>query len=163
MLPWEGRVRIVCRRSCIAGKRGLAHASRLAPVRTGALRTSRPHSSASPLFMSFFVDYTSGVFSCDDFASMLRTMESYLFSRAVCDMDTISLRKFFLSVIARLGAVRDDGGNIREAYEVILLGEEWTARRMPATTCSSGRSGRATAMRSSGAFTCSPRLRAAGT
>lgn len=35
------------------------------------------------------------------------------------------------SVIARLNAVRDDGGNIREAYEAILLGEEGTARRMP--------------------------------
>lgn len=31
----------------------------------------------------------------------------------------------------RLNAVRDDGGNIREAYEAILLGEEGTARRMP--------------------------------
>lgn len=34
-------------------------------------------------------------------------------------------------MIARLNAVRDDGGNIREAYEAILLGEEGTARRMP--------------------------------
>ena len=34
------------------------------------------------------------------------------------------------SVIARLNAVRDDGGNIREAYEAILLGEEGTARCM---------------------------------
>lgn len=34
-------------------------------------------------------------------------------------------------MVARLNAVRDDGGNIREAYETILLGEEGTARRMP--------------------------------
>ena len=34
-------------------------------------------------------------------------------------------------MIARLNAVSDDGGNIREAYEAILLGEEGTARRMP--------------------------------
>jgi len=34
-------------------------------------------------------------------------------------------------VIARLNAARDDGGNIREAYEAILLGEEGAARRMP--------------------------------
>ena len=34
-------------------------------------------------------------------------------------------------MIARLNAVRDDGGNVREAYEAILLGEEGTARRMP--------------------------------
>ena len=41
-------------------------------------------------------------------------MESYLFRRAVCDVATNSLNKFFSSVIARLNAVRDDGGNIRE-------------------------------------------------
>ena len=41
------------------------------------------------------------------------------------------MNKFFSPVIARLSAVRDDGGNIREAYEGILLGEEGTARRMP--------------------------------
>lgn len=35
------------------------------------------------------------------------------------------------SVNSRLNTVRDDGGNIRESYETILLGEEGTARRMP--------------------------------
>ena len=49
----------------------------------------------------------------------------------MCDVATNSLNKFFSSVIARLNAVRDDGGNVREAYEAILLGEEGTARRMP--------------------------------
>ncbi|HIY79815.1 MAG TPA: hypothetical protein IAA42_05205 [Candidatus Olsenella excrementavium] len=34
-------------------------------------------------------------------------------------------------MIARLNAVRDDGGDIREAFGAILLGEEGTARRMP--------------------------------
>lgn len=62
---------------------------------------------------------------------MLRTTESYLFRCSVCDVATNSLNKFFSSVIARLNAVRDDGGNIREVYEAILLGEEGTARRMP--------------------------------
>ena len=81
--------------------------------------------------MSFFEDYVGDFLSHDDFASMLRTTESYLFRRSVCDVATNSLNKFFSSVIARLNAVRDDGGNIREAYEAILLGEEGTARRMP--------------------------------
>ena len=62
---------------------------------------------------------------------MLRAVESYLFRRSVCDVATNGLNKFFSSVIARLNAVRDDGGNIREAYEAILLGEERAARRMP--------------------------------
>ena len=88
-------------------------------------------SVVNPLLMSFFEDYVGSVFSHDDFCSMLRTTESYLFRRSVCDVATNSLNKFFPSVIARLNAVRDDGGNIREAYEAILLGEEGTARRMP--------------------------------
>lgn len=85
----------------------------------------------NPLLMSLFEDYRDGALSHDDFASILRTAESYLFRRAACDVATNSLNKFFSSVIARLNAVRDDGGNIREAYEAILLGEEGTARRMP--------------------------------
>ena len=68
---------------------------------------------------------------CASFASMLRTTESYLFRRTVCDVATNSLNKFFSSAIARLNVVRDDGGDIRESYEAILLGEEGTARRMP--------------------------------
>ena len=88
-------------------------------------------SVVNPLLMSFFEDYISGSLSHDDLASMLRTTESYLFRRSVCDVATNSLNKFFSSVIARLNAVRDDGGNIREAFEAILLGEEGTARRMP--------------------------------
>ena len=88
-------------------------------------------SVVNPLLMSFFEDYVGDALSHDDFASMLSTTESYLFRRSVCDVATNSLNKFFSSVIARLNAVRDDGGNIREAYEAILLGEEGTARRMP--------------------------------
>ena len=88
-------------------------------------------SVVNPLLMSFFEDYVGDALSHDDFASMLRTTESYLFLRSVCDVATNSLNKFFSSVIARLSVVRDDGGNVREAYEAILLGEEGTARRMP--------------------------------
>ena len=88
-------------------------------------------SVVNPLIMSFFEGYASDALSHDDFASMLRTTESYLFRRAVCNVATNSLSTFFSSVIARLAAVRDDGGNIREAFEAVLPGEEGTARRMP--------------------------------
>ena len=110
--------------------------------RRGVLRSNNPlwilvHiqqlavSVVNPLLMSFFEDYVGGILSHDDFVSMLRATESYLFRRSVCDVATDSLNKFFSSVIARLNVVRDDGGNIREAFEAILLGEEGTARRMP--------------------------------
>ena len=86
---------------------------------------------ANPLLMSLFEDYRDGALSHEDFSSILRTTESYLFRRAACDVATNSLNKFFSSVIARLATVREDGGDIREAFEAILLGEEGTARRMP--------------------------------
>ena len=85
----------------------------------------------NPLLMSLFEDYRDGALSHEDFSSILRTTESYLFRRAACDVATNSLNKFFSSVIARLATVREDGGDIREAFEAILLGEEGTARRMP--------------------------------
>lgn len=90
-------------------------------------------SVVNPLLMSFFEDYADGKgpFTRDDLLAMLRTTESYLFRRSVCDVATNSLNKFFSSVIARLNAVQEEGGNYREAYEAILLGEEGTARRMP--------------------------------
>lgn len=88
----------------------------------------------NPLLMSLFEDYRDGALSHDDLASILRTAESYLFRRAACDVATNSLNNFFSSVIARLATVREDGGDIREAFEAILLGEEGTARRMPSDT-----------------------------
>lgn len=88
----------------------------------------------NPLLMSLFEDYRDGALSHDGLASILRTAESYLFRRAACDVATNSLNKFFSSVIARLATVRDDGGDIREAFEAILLGEEGSARRMPSET-----------------------------
>ena len=90
-------------------------------------------SVVNPLLMSFFDDYDDGKGSItrEDLLSMLRTTESYLFRRATCDIPTNSLNKFFSSVIARLDAIQDEGGNYREAYEAILLGEDGTSRRMP--------------------------------
>ena len=83
------------------------------------------------LLMFFFEGYVNESLLRDDFASVLRIMESCLFRRAVCDVATNSLNEFFSSNIARPRAVQEDGGNIREAYEAILLGEEGAARRMP--------------------------------
>lgn len=86
----------------------------------------------NPLLMSFFEDYHDGALLHDDLASILRIAESYLFRRAACDVATNCLNKFFSSMIARLATVREDGGDIRKAFEAILLGG--TARRMPSDT-----------------------------
>ena len=123
-------------------------------------------SVVNPLLMSFFEDYADGKgsFTRDDFLGMLRTTESYLFRRSVCDVAANNLNKFFSSVIARLNAVQEEGGNYREAYEVILLGEGGAQRgACPVTKSSSARSGRATATPSAADSTCSRRWRTATT
>lgn len=85
----------------------------------------------NPLLMSFYQDYEADAFGLDDFVSMVRTVESYIFRRAVCDAPTNSLNKFLPSVIARLNKVQEEGGNYREAFESMLLLEAGTARRFP--------------------------------
>lgn len=118
---------------------------RLSPITAGACKDKELHvllariraldvTVVNPLLMSLFEDYRDGALSHDDLASILRTAESYLFRRAACDVATNSPNKFFSSVIARLATVWEDGGDIREAFEAILLGEEGTARRIPSDT-----------------------------
>ncbi len=84
-----------------------------------------------PLLMSFYEDCEAEAFAKEDFVSMVWTLESYLFRRAVCDAATNSLQKFFASVIAKLNRIQEDGGNYREAFEAYLLLEAGTARRFP--------------------------------
>lgn len=105
---------------------------------------------------------SSAPLSHDDFVSMLRTVEGHLFRRPVCAVARDSLDKFFSSVLARLDVMWDDDCGVCEAHEAILVGEERPPGAYRATRSSSGRLGRATAMHSSSASTCSPRLRKAG-
>lgn len=90
-------------------------------------------SVVNPLIMAVLEDYANGerAFSREDLLGMLRVTESYLFRRSVCDVPTNSLNKFFSSMIARLRESREEGGDYREAFVAILLGEGGTARRMP--------------------------------
>lgn len=88
-------------------------------------------SMLNPLLMSLYADYEAEAFSEDDFVSMLRTSESYIFRRNVCDCASNSLSNFFPALIARLNRVQDEGGNYREAFESFLLNEAGTSRRFP--------------------------------
>ena len=87
---------------------------------------------ANPLLLAFWDAYEAGAFPLDDFCALLDTLESYLFRRAVCDVATNSLNKFFSSLIARLARVRAEGGAYLEAFCAMLLNEAGTARRFPA-------------------------------
>lgn len=48
-----------------------------------------------PLLLFLYIDFKDGKFSKDDFLTMLRIVESYVFRRAVCDIPTNSMNKTF--------------------------------------------------------------------
>ena len=48
-----------------------------------------------PLILFLYIDFKDGKFSKDDFLTMLRMVESYVFRRAVCDIPTNSMNKTF--------------------------------------------------------------------
>jgi len=88
-------------------------------------------SIVNPLLLSLYDDYEQGAFEEGDFMAMLEMVESYLFRRAVCDLLSTGLNRYFPSVIARMNKVQDDGGNYREALTAFLLNEAGTPRRFP--------------------------------
>ena len=85
----------------------------------------------NPLLLALFDAYDHQAFSRDEFLQMVSTIESYLFRRAVCDCETSVLAPFVASLIARLDAVRNEGGNVVEALWAMLLNEAGTPRRFP--------------------------------
>ena len=89
-------------------------------------------SVVDPLLMSMLDDRDKNAFDNEALASMLATIEAYLFRRTVCDCPTNSLQKFFSSLIGRLNHIQDESGaNYVEAFEALLLNEANTARRFP--------------------------------
>ena len=85
----------------------------------------------NPLLLALFDAYDHKDLSHEEFLSMIATLESYLFRRAVCDCETSVLSSFVASLIARLEAVRGEGGNVAEALCAMLLNEAGTPRRFP--------------------------------
>ena len=85
----------------------------------------------NPLLLALFDSFDHQDLSHDEFLDMVATIESYLFRRAVCDCETSVLSPFVASLIARLEAVRNEGGNVSEALCAMLLNEAGTPRRFP--------------------------------
>ena len=88
-------------------------------------------SVVNPLLLLLYNDYEHGAFSHGDFVSMLDTLESYLFRRAICGCATNSLNNFFLRVIGKLKQVQAGDESYREVFEALLLTEAGTPRRFP--------------------------------
>ena len=85
----------------------------------------------NPLLLALFDSYDHKALSREEFLDMVATIESYLLRRAVCDCETSVLAPFTASLIARLDAVRNEGGNVAEALQAMLLNEAGTPRRFP--------------------------------
>lgn len=103
-----------------------------AELRKRFVRITRLNVSVvDPLLLSFYDDFEQGAFGHDDFLAMLDIIESYVFRRAVCDLPSHGLNRFFPSLVARLDKLQDEGGNYREALTAYLLNEAGTPRRFP--------------------------------
>ena len=85
----------------------------------------------NPLLLALYDAYDHQDLSRNEFLQMVATIESYLLRRAVCDCETSVLAPFMASLIARLEAVRNEGGNVAEALCAMLLNEAGTPRRFP--------------------------------
>lgn len=85
----------------------------------------------NPLLISLYDGFEHQEFTREEFLAILEVMESYLFRRAACDCPPSVLAPFFSSLIARIDAVRSEGGNVVEAFLAMLLNEEGTPRRFP--------------------------------
>lgn len=48
-----------------------------------------------PLLLEIYDDYENGLLNMDDFVSVVKIFESYVFRRAICDIPTISMNKTF--------------------------------------------------------------------
>ena len=88
-------------------------------------------SVADVLLVAFYDDCEAGAFKREDFVSMVRVLESYLFRRMVCDVPTNGLNKFFPSLLARLRKAKAAGEDYPETFSSMLAAEAGTARRFP--------------------------------
>ena len=85
----------------------------------------------NPLLLSLYEAYDQKACSRDEFLGMLELLESYLLRRAICDCPERMLAGFAASLVARIDAVREEGGNCAQALLAMLLNESGTPRRFP--------------------------------
>lgn len=103
------------------------------PEVAGVLRRLRllDMPQVNPLLLALFDSYDHQDLSRDELVDMAKTLESYLFRRAACDCEASVLAPLVASLIARLDAVREEGGDVAEALCAMLLNEAGGPRRFP--------------------------------
>ncbi|MFN9340468.1 MAG: HNH endonuclease family protein, partial [Candidatus Kapaibacterium sp.] len=74
--------------------------------------------TAYPLLLNFYNDYSEGVINIDDFETILKTLENYLIRRFVCNIATNQLNKIFPSIYPTIQSNYSD--NIVEGFKAII-------------------------------------------
>ncbi len=80
---------------------------------------------AYPFLLQVYDDYEHRLLSRDDFISVLKLVESYVFRRAVCGIPTNSLNKTFISLASEI----DKANYLQTARAAFLLKDSY--KRMP--------------------------------
>jgi len=74
--------------------------------------------TAYPLLLNFYSNYTEGIIDKNSFVTILKTLENYLIRRFVCNIPTNQLNKIFPSVCPLIQSKYSD--NIVEGFKTIL-------------------------------------------
>lgn len=76
--------------------------------------------TAYPLLLNFYSNYSDGKITLEDFVVILKTLENYLIRRFVCNVPSNQLNKIFPIVYPQITAKHPD--NIVEGFKIILQG-----------------------------------------
>lgn len=76
--------------------------------------------TAYPLLLNFYSNYSENKISLGDFVTILKTLENYLIRRFVCNVATNQLNKIFPAVYPAIAAKYPD--NIVEGFKTVLQG-----------------------------------------
>lgn len=74
--------------------------------------------TAYPLLLNFYGDYTNGKINKSEFIAILKTLENYLIRRFVCNVPTNQLNKIFPTVYPQIIAKNLD--NLVEGFKMVL-------------------------------------------
>ena len=77
--------------------------------------------TAFPLLLNFYSDYSDNIITKNDFVTILKTLENYLIRRFVCNIPSNQLNKIFPVIYSQIISLNKE--NIVEGFKSILQGK----------------------------------------